>query len=78
MFISLTASDDGQLLDVRADAVLVVQVLDKSNTLVLVGGLGEGLVVKETPARVCEEVAKALGWPPAAPRLARPNYGRAW
>jgi hypothetical protein len=75
MFISLTASDNGQAVDIRADEVQGVQVLDRANTHLFLRG-GTDIVVRESPARIKAAVSTVMGWGTVGPRATQYEGGR--
>lgn len=75
MFIALTASDNGQAVDLRADEVQGVQYLDRANTHVFLRG-GSDIVVRESPAKIKAAVSLVMGWGTVTERATRYEGGR--
>lgn len=60
MFITLTDADNGQAVDIRADQVQVVRILDHTHTEVVLAA-GVTVEVREAPRRVLDAIGRALG-----------------
>lgn len=60
MFLSLTDCDNGQAVEIWATQVAAIQILDRTNTLVVLKS-GKEISVRESAARVKTAVEMARG-----------------